>query len=98
MLKDFLIKNKDQIIHEVGFWLTLAIGFMASDGADILLSLYHGDFSDGVLGGFRMLVITSLVKAVLVVMFPALFPLYQKDKGILPASTTEDDKPESDGE
>lgn len=97
MFKEFWQKNKDRIIHEVGFWLTLAVGFVASDGADVLISLYHGDFSDGVLLAFRTLLITSLVKAVMVVIFPALFPLYQKDKGILPA-TTEDDKPEADGQ
>lgn len=97
MFKDFILKHKDRIIHEVGFWVTIAIGFMASDGADVLISLYKGDYSESVMMGFRMLIITSAVKAVLVLMFPSLFPLYQKDKGILPAKTKEDDKPEADG-
>lgn len=92
MLTEFWKKHKDRIIHEVGFWLTLAIGFMASDGADVLISLYKGDYSDGVLSAFRMLIITSLVKAVLVVIFPQLFPLYQKDKGILPAKVEDEEQ------
>ena len=91
-MKELWLKNKDRIIHEFGFWITLALGFIASDGADTLIALYKGDYSDSVLGGLRMLLISSVVKACLVLIAPALFPLYRKDKGILPAlpESTED--------
>lgn len=85
MFKIFWENHKVKIIHELGFWLTLAIGFIASDGADVIIALYHGDLSDATLTGLRTLIITSLVKAVLIMLFPQLFPLYRKNEGILPA-------------
>lgn len=93
-MNELWLKYKDRIIHEFGFWLTLALGFAAADGADTLIALYNGDFSESVLGGLRMLLLSSIVKAVLVMVAPALFPLYRKDKGILPANSepTEDNK------
>lgn len=84
MFKTFWANNKAKIIHELGFWITLVLGFIASDGMHILVALYKGDFSEAVLSGLATLITTSIVKAVLVMVFPALFPLYRKDEGILP--------------
>lgn len=90
MFKEFWLNNKVKIIHLAGFWLTLALGFMMTDGADVLMSLYKGDFSDTVVMDLRRLIMTTLVKVLLVLLFPRLFPLYRKDEGILPAKNVKD--------
>lgn len=88
MFKEFWQNNKVKIIHMIGFWVTLALGFMATDGADVLLALYGGDFSDTIVTDLRRLIMTTLVKVILVLVFPALFPLYKKGNGIIESDVT----------
>lgn len=84
-MKKLWLKHKDWFIHEVGAWVTTIITFATADGVDILIALYNGDFSDATMMGLRYLIIRSIVKAILIKLLPELFPLYQKNVGILPA-------------
>ena len=89
---NFLSKHKDRIIHELGSWISLFFSFMVGDGYHVLLSLYNGDYSDATILGLRFIIIQSIVKTILIHMFPQLFPLYQKGKGILPPSPSKTEK------
>ena len=85
MLKEFWAKNKYRIIHELGIWITMSLGFAGAFGQEILQKIYYGDYSAETLKALKFLVITSLISGVLMRIFPELFPLYRKDVGILPA-------------
>ena len=71
-------------MHELGIWIAILIGFLVTDGQVVLVSIYQGDYSFETLRALKLLLISSAVKAVLVTVFPALFPLYRKNVGILP--------------
>lgn len=84
MFKKIWQDNKARIIHELGLWISIFLGFIATQGHEILTQIYLGDYSYETLKALKILVFTSLISSILIRIFPNLFPLYRKDEGILP--------------
>lgn len=93
MIKEFWVKHRVRIVHEMGLWLTLVYSFVIGDGAHLLLKIYAGEYIEALPSAIFFLITTSAVKAALVKFAPSLFPLYQKGEGIIPTGSAIQTKP-----
>lgn len=68
-MKTFWAKYTETIRHEMGVWISIALSFLITDGYVTLVSIYQGDYSYEVLRALKMLLLSSCIKALLVLLF-----------------------------
>lgn len=66
--------NKKILTNELKSIITTILAFLVMDEAATLMNIYNGDFSSTTLLALLMAIIRSIVKTLLTLSFPKLFP------------------------